>query len=206
MDADGNQLLVHLFIVGKNRPAVAITAQHLRREKARRGDVAEAACALPVDRAAKALRGVLHHQKVVFPADLFNLGKLRRLAKEVHWDDRLWRELSLPEHALNLLAQGIGVHIERVRVNITEYRRRPSQADHFRRSEEGKARHNHRVALVDAPSHQRHQQGVCSAGNCHTVFPARIGAERFFQLFHLRPGNKMTAFNHRSNSRVNLFF
>ena len=206
MDADGNQLLVHLFIVGKNRPAVAITAQHLRREKARRGDVAEAACALPVDRAAKALRGVLHHQKVVLLADLFDLGKLRRLAKEVHWDDRLWRELSLPEHALNLLAQGIGVHVERMRINIAEHRRRPGQADHFRRSEEGKARHKHRVALVDAPSHQRHQQGVCSAGNCHTVFPAGIGAERLFQLFHLRPGNKMTAFNHRSNSRVNLFF
>ena len=83
------------LVIGEHRPAVAIAAQGLGREKGGAGDLPKAAGFGPAVFRPESLGGVFDHEQAVFFGEIADLGVIGRLPEEVDRDDPAHRQAFL---------------------------------------------------------------------------------------------------------------
>ena len=97
------------------------------------------------------MRGVLEHVQPVRRSDIQDRVEVGRVAGIVDGEQDAWAIATLEGLADGLLEQG-RIDVERVGLNIDQYRRRAEVLDHMHRRGERHRRREHRVARTDAPS------------------------------------------------------
>ena len=147
------QALDHLprvLVVGRDHAAFA--RRHLLvRVEGPDGVLAVRAKVLTLVQRAERLAGVVDQGEAVLVGDRLQLGQLARVAEDVHRDDR-------PGARRDRCLDGGGIHVQRVRVDVGEDRRRALVEEAVSRRREGERRGDRLVAGLESGEHAQQVQ------------------------------------------------
>ena len=177
--------------------AIAEAAEVLGRKKTERAQVAHRANLPATEGRAHRLRGVLDHGQAVRLGQALRAVHVRRLAEQMHRDDRLGVAGDAP-------LGGGKVDVEIGVKRVDEHRRRTGAGHRAGGREKRERRAQHFVARADAQRHQREQQRVGARADADGVpRPDRLGGERL-EPGHLRPEDELRRVEHAREGGLQL--
>ena len=188
--AQASQPRRQFVVIGQDGAAVAVAAQRLGGEKARRRRERECAeLAAPVS-GAERLRRVVEHQKVVRGGDCGDRVVVGRQPEQVDRNDGARFEPE-PPCGRDRALQARRVEIERLRLDVGHDRRGAAERDDFGGGAERERGTDHRVAGPDFPRHQHEKQRVGPARTGDRMARAAERRKLRFQRAHLRSVNEL---------------
>ena len=174
-----------LVVVGEHRTSIAVTSHGFGREERCSGDVAKRARLAIANTSAKALGGIF---KQIEPKTFGHFGNQMEVggkSEQVNSNNGLRLQLAGFDCPLDFVDQVAHIHVERIGIDIHKDGSGALNGDHFGRSEEGEAGHEHGVASLHIPGFEGQQKRVGTAGATDAVFHSHIVGKGFFHLFHL---------------------
>jgi hypothetical protein len=173
-----------LFVVGKYCTAVAVAAEGLCGEEARRGGEPDRSDLAALVGGPEALGGVAEHPQTLALAERFDGVVVGGLAEEVDRDhaDRIEAEAA---GRLETRREARGIKVERVLVDVDEDRGRAGPGHHLGRRREGEGRAQDRIPGLDALGHQHEGERIGPIGAGDDVLGPAEGGEIGLELLHL---------------------
>jgi hypothetical protein len=190
-----------LVIIGEHRAAVAVAAERLRREEARRSRPGQRAqFAIAIGRTER-LRGVIDHEQLLRLRDRRNGVVVGRLTEQIDRDHGFRLEAELACHRKRA-REAVHIDIEARLVYIDQHRGRAHQRGSLGGRVKCEGRREHGVARADALCHQRHQQGIGTAGAGDSVAGAAERSQFGFDRVDLRTENELAVVEHARDRLV----
>ena len=195
--AEDTRALGQVVAVSGDHAAIAKAAEILGREKTECAQVAHRANLPATEGRAHRLRGVLEHGQAMCLGQALHAVHVRRLAKQMHRDDRLGVAGNAP-------LGGGDVDVEIGVKRVDEHRRRAGAGDRACGCKKRERRAQHLVAGADAQRHQRKQQRVGAGADPNNVpRPNRLGGP-ILEPGHLRPEDELRRVEHAREGGLQL--